>query len=175
MDLPTGRYERLATDSDGFGGGTYRARLGLIGQSVLLDNSEHPIRIRVYANGELPLASVGLHGFTTFGTDGVFNGSATAGISGTFGAAIEYSFTQKFVFAFDVFHGFNTANHVHGTENNDSATMFASGAADTTQIAPALEYSFTNNLGIVAGAAFGVAGHNSSRQVEPQIELNITF
>ncbi len=175
VDLPTGRYENLANASDGFGGGSYRARLGVISQSVFLGGSQHPIRIRVYANGEIPLAGVGLHGFTTFGTDGAFNGFATPGISGTFGAALEYSFTQKFVFAFDIFHGFNAANRIRGAEAAGPLVSYASGAADATQVAPALEYSLTENLGIVAGIAFSVAGHNSSAQAVPQVEFNLVF
>ena len=175
LDIPSGRYENLANASDGFGNGTYRARLGLIGQSVLFGESQHPIRVRVYANGEIPLGGVGLHGFTTFGTDGAFDGFGTSGISGTFGAAIEYGFTQKFVFAFDVFHGFNTTNHVHGVETNGTPVSFASGGADVTEIAPAFEYSLSNNLGVVAGVALSVAGHNTPTLVVPQIEFNIVF
>ncbi len=175
VDLPTGRFENLANASDGFGNGSYRARFGVISQSIFLGESQHPFRIRVYANGEIPLAGVGLHGFSTFGTDGAFNGFATSGISGTFGAALEYSFTQKFVFALDIFHGFNTANRIRGTEATGALVNYASGAADTTQIAPALEYSLSNNLGIVAGIAFSVAGHNSPAIAEPQVEFNLVF
>ncbi len=175
MNVPTGRYQNLYGPADGSGSGTYRVRLGLLAQSLLYGESQHPVRIRLYATGSVPVSGVGIHCFSAFGTDGSFNGYAESGLGGSVGASVEYSITQKIVFAFDVYHAYNLTSHVYGVEANGVSANSQSGNADNTQIAPAIEYSFNDNFGIIAGVALTVQGDNTSSLVQPQIAFNFVF
>ena len=95
VDVPTGRYQNLYSSFDGQGSGTYRARLGLVAQSLLYGQSQHPVRIRVWLDGAVPLGGVGINNISVFGTSTGFTGTGYSGISGVTGMSVEYSFTQR--------------------------------------------------------------------------------
>ena len=176
VQAPTGRYDRLPSTFDGQGTGTYRARAGVTLQSLIFGQSEHPIRLRAYAATLVPVATTDVHGISTFGSsDPGFNGIGRSGLTVTGGASVEYSVTQKFVLAFDLFYTSTQSNHVYGT--TVGATPFSSrnGFADTLQVAPQIEYSLGPRFGIVAGVALSVEGHNTGQVVQPQIAFNYVF
>jgi hypothetical protein len=116
--LPTGHYQNLFSKFDGSGTGTVRLRMGALAQSLLFGESQHPVRIRAYASGVVPLTNTNVQGFSTYGTDGQFSGTAYAPATGAVGASVEYSLTQKLVFALDVAYGFSRSNVVIGRESN---------------------------------------------------------
>jgi len=43
------------------------------------------------------------------------------------------------------------------------------------QIAPGIEYNFTPAVGLIAGAALTVDGHNTNDFIQPQCAVNIVF
>ena len=172
--FPTGKYQNLFNGFDGSGTGTYRLRVGALAQSLLFGESEHPVRIRAYASGVIPLSNASVQGFSTFGTDGQFNGTGYVGATGAVGTSVEYSVTQKLVFALDVVYGFSASNVVVGRELNGTIANSRSGPSDNLQIAPAIEYSFNDNFGLIAGCAIGVAGpeHVSGRPAADRLQLS---
>ena len=174
VDVPTGRYQNLYSGFDGQGAGTTRGRLGLLAQSLLFGQSQHPVRIRAYVTGAIPLGSVGLHNISSFGTNQGFVGTGTTGLGGSFGASVEYSFTQRLVFATDIFYAVSRSSNAYGFQGNIPVSL-RSGASDNLQLAPAFEYSFNDYFGIIAGVAFSVEGHNSSDIVQPQIAFNFVL
>ncbi len=176
IQAPTGRYDMLPNTSDGQGNGTYRARAGVTLQSLFFGQSEHPIRVRGYANTLVPLATTDVHGISTFGTsDASFNGTGRAGLSYGIGTSVEYSVTQKFVLAFDLFYTAGLSNHVYGTTSGGVFSSSRSGYSDTLQFAPQFEYSLGPRFGVVAGFNFSVEGHNTSQFIQPQIAFNYVF
>ena len=46
------------------------------------------------------------------------------------------------------------------------------GASDAYGYAPAVEYSWTPNLGVLLGARVIVGGHNATRSLTPAIAVN---
>ena len=173
--FPTGKYQNLYNGFDGSGTGTYRMRVGALAQSLLFGESEHPVRIRAFAAGVIPLTSTSISGVSTYGTDAPFSGKGYIGGSGFVGASVEYSVTQKLVFATDVVYGFAASNVVIGREANGTLANARSGPSANLQIAPAIEYSFNDNFGIIAGCAIAVEGQNTSQVVQPQIAFNFVF
>ena len=173
--FPTGRYQNLFGKFDGSGTGAVRMRVGALAQSLLYGESQHPIRIRAYASGVVPLTSTSIQGFSTYGTDGQFNGTGYAAATGAVGASVEYSVTQKLVFALDAVYGFSRSTIVIGRESNGTLANARSGPSQNLQFAPAIEYSFNDNFGIIAGVAIAVEGENTSQVVQPQIAFNYVF
>jgi hypothetical protein len=178
VQTPTGRYENLPSASDGQGSGTYRARAGITLQSLFFGQSLHPIRVRVYGNTLVPLGSTDVHGISTFGTGTGFNGTGYSGLSYGVGTSVEYSITQKLVFALDVFYNGALSSSVNGSVLAAGAlTPFnaRSGFSDVLQIAPAIEYSLGPRFGIIAGVNFSAEGHNTAQFIQPQIAFNYVF
>ncbi len=174
VDVPTGRYKNLYSGFDGQGAGTYRGRLGVLAQSLLFGESDHPVRIRTYITGAIPLAPVSVQNISSFGTITGFNGTGRTGLAGTTGASVEYSFTQRLVFATDIFYAAGRSNVAYGFEGNKPVTL-RSGTFDDLQLAPAFEYSFNDVFGLIMGVAFSVEGHNTSQIVQPQIAFNFVL
>ena len=174
VNVPTGRYQNLYTANDGQGSGTYRARLGLIAQSLLYGQSQHPVRVRVWLNGSVPLGGVGISNISAFGTDFGFNGTGYSGLSGVTGMSVEYSITQKLVFANDIQFSASRPSVAYGFTGGKT-TYLRGSTSDNLQLAPALEYSFNDYFGIIAGCAFTVEGHNTSQVIQPQIAFNFVL
>ena len=83
--------------------------------------------------------------------------------------------TQKLVFALDAVYGFSSSNVVIGHELNGTLANSRSGPSQNLQFAPAVEYSFNDDFGIIAGCAFSVEGQNTSQVIQPQIAFNYIF
>ncbi len=178
VQVPTGRYDQLPNASDGQGAGTYRARAGITLQSLFFGQSEHPIRVRLYGNALVPLSTTDVHGISALGTDSGFNGTGRSGLSYNVGTSVEYSITQKLVFAIDAVYSAAQSNHVYGSVFTGTAfTPFSarSGHSDVLQIAPQFEYSTGSRFGIVAGVNFSAEGHNTAQFIQPQIAFNYVF
>lgn len=172
---PTGRYDMLPNASDGQGNGTYRARAQILLQSLQFALSEHPVRLRAYANAITPLSTTDVHGVSTFGTAAGFAGTGRAGTVFGIGGSVEYSVTQKFVLALDAFYTASTSSHAYGRAFDGAAASLRSGHSDTLQIAPQIEYSLGPRFGIVAGVNLSVEGHNTGQIIQPQIAFNYVF
>ncbi len=174
VDVPTGRYQNLYSGVDGQGAGTYRARLGLLAQSLLYGQSQHPVRVRVWLNGAVPLGSVPISNISSFGTSFGFQGIGYSGISGTTGVSVEYSITQRLVFSNDIQLAAGRSSVATGFTGGTS-TYLRGGTFDDLQLAPAFEYNFNDYFGIIAGCAFSVEGHNTSQVIQPQIAFNFVL
>lgn len=169
--VPAGRYENLPSAVDGQGVGTVRGRFGLIAQSLLYGESQHPVRIRVWGDAITPFGPTGLSNISAFGTDTGFRGQGYTGVSGFTGASVEYSFTQRFVLASDIQYTLGRSSDAVGFQGTKPVSL-RSGHFDDLQLAPAFEYSFNDVFGIIMGVAFSVEGHNTSDFVQPQIAFN---
>lgn len=174
VNIPTGRYQNLYTSNDGQGSGTYRARLGLVAQSLFFGQSQHPIRVRGWVVGSVPLGGVNINNISVFGTTQGFRGTGYSGLSGGGGMSVEYSITQKLVFASDFQFSASRASSAYGFLGN-LPTYLRGSTSDNFQIAPAVEYSFNDYFGIIAGSSFTVEGHNTSQVIQPQIAFNFVL
>lgn len=71
----------------------------------------------------------------------------------------------------------NYADGTHLTGANAAGDFVNSHAGSSVgfALAPAIEYNFTTNVGLIAGIEFSVAGRNTSSYIAPQIALTIAF
>ena len=165
--FPTGRYNDLGSSTvelGGIGGGSFGTTLGVAVQKVLRLGGDHVLRYRLNASYGF-YSPVMIRGFNAygggFGTDGrVEPGSVT-----TFTIAGEYTLTHQVVLALDI--GFQTINATHfsGTTgvgiHGEPATV-GKGYSNLLSIAPAVEYHFTQHVGLIAGPWFSLRGKNTS-------------
>lgn len=94
--LPTGRYDRLAHLSEGFGAGSYATAVAVYSQDYFWAPNGRIVRTRLDLTYSVSSA-VSLRDQSVYGTLPGFQGEARPGDSFTADAAAEYSLTQNWV------------------------------------------------------------------------------
>jgi hypothetical protein len=178
--LPTGRYQRLARGSDGFGAGAYTTALSVYSQDYLWMPNGRILRVRLDLTYSLS-SSVGLHDASVYGTPVGFSGRAYPGNSFTADAAAEYSVTRNWVLALDVVYQHEGDTLVRGQlappagGSGGGSFGAASGSAYALQLAPAIEYNFNSRIGVLLGVRVFASGRNTTSSVTPAVALNMVY
>lgn len=177
--LPTGKYDRLERPSDGFGGGSYTTTLAFYSQSYFWLPNGRILRARLDLSQAFSNAAK-VEGVSVYGTDAGFRGHAKPGSSFLGDAAAEYSVTRNWVLAFDFSYGASGNNRVIGYSIVDNAavqnpekTQVVSGSSAAFSFVPAIEYSWTSNVGVILGTRFIPASHNTSATITPVVAINL--
>jgi hypothetical protein len=178
QSFPTAKYDRLGNRiSDGFGSGTYTTTIAFNTQTYFWMPNGRILRMRFNVlNGFSTHASV--HDASVYGTTTGFRGKAYPGRSLSINAAWEYSLTRNWVPALDIIYRHDGNTSVAGysvfNSGNASATSIHlnSRSDDGLGFAPAMEYNWNSNLGVIFGARVIAPGHNTSPSVAPVIAIN---
>ena len=168
--VPTGKHDRLAHASDGFGGGAYGTAIALYSQMVWWMPNGRILRTRFDLQGGL-WDRADVSGVSVYGTAADFQGHAWPGNRYSVDAALEYSVTRNWVLALDVIYNHGNATMVRGFQSG-GAFLRNSGSSDGFGFAPALEYNLSSDLGFLAGLRVLTAGHNSKASLTPAIAIN---
>jgi hypothetical protein len=174
--LPTGQYDHLDRLSDGLGAGAFTTTLALYSQTYFWLPNGRIMRMRINL---VPAFSnnVNVQDASVYGTTTGFRGHAKPGSSQFFDLAWEYSLTQRWVLALDATYrhqgntfvsGYNAANP-GGSEN---LIQTNSGSSQAFGFAPAIEYNWKRNLGVLLGARLIPAGKNTTATISPAIAIN---
>lgn len=166
--FPTGKYNNLNPNKgglDAIGAGSVQSQIGMIVGKILFWEYAHPMNVRLSMGYTIP-SSVEVHNFNAYGGGYGTNGTVYPG--GTFGTdlGMEVSLTQRWVFALDVVYTCTGSTKFYGnpgttTPGGAVAAAIGSPSNDNLSLAPAFEYNFNSDLGIIAGAQFSVYGRNS--------------
>jgi hypothetical protein len=180
--LPTGRYDRLGDRAgDGVGAGAYTTTLSLYSQYYLWMPNGRLLRTRLDVSQSWS-TDVHLQDTSVYGTPPGFRGYARPGDSLTIDSAWEYSVTQRWVTALDVVFETAGSTQVAGTrpqQQNGGLSSISiqsgSGSSRSLGLAPAVEYNWTANAGVIVGAKFIAAGHNTAAALIPIAAINLVF
>jgi hypothetical protein len=117
-----------------------------------------------------------VEGVSVYGTRGGFRGRARPGGSWFIDAALEYSLTRRWALAADFAWWHNSGTRVDGVDAGSGsspplAVHRKSQASEPWAIAPAIEYSFSERIGVLLGARF-MAGRNTTTTVTPVVAVN---
>lgn len=174
--LPTGRYDRLGSrPANGMGGGAYTTTIGVNTQSYFWLPNGRILRARLNVTTTFS-GRANVDGVSTYGTGQDFRGHARGGTNFYVGAALEYSLTTRWVAALDVTYSHNDNTWVRGfdvvpgVEPVRVSKRF--GRSDAVGYAPAIEYNWTPNIGVLFGVRVIAGGNNTKRSVTPAIALN---
>ena len=176
--FPAGRYDRLgARPSDGFGSGAYTTMLSFYSQTCFWLPNGRVLRMRFNVSQAVS-SSVRLEDGSIYGTGVGFRGHAKPGGSFAIDASWEYSLTRSWVLASDLIyrHGGNTRVTGHDLLDpgmqNPSSIRLDSGSSDAFGVAPAIEYSWTPDLGVLLGVRVIAAGRNTAATITPALAIN---
>jgi hypothetical protein len=96
------------------------------------------------------------------------------GFSSELGIGAGYGLDQRWVLALDLVQNFANGAHIRGAVgsivDNSNAPVSAG-----TAVAPAVEYNWSDSIGVIAGVEFTVAGRNTASYIAPQVALAMSF
>jgi len=175
LAVPTGRYKRLARASDGMGGGAWANMLGVNAQSYFWLPNGRILRTRLNVTYTWSRRA-DLDGVSSYGTGPDFHGHAYPGDAFYLGTSLEYSLTRRWVLALDLTYSRNDPTQVRGVDDPLGALPVSvshrSPRSEAFGFAPAVEYSWTPNIGVLLGVRVIPGGHNATRSVTPAIAVN---
>jgi len=168
--VPTGKYRNLnprkfTTDLGGTGSWVSSCEL-VLGQ-VLQVSGYQFFSWRVAGHCSFFSSVVHVKGYDAYGGGLGANGRIKPGLNGGFDLGLEYSVSRNWAFALDVtgywqarakFNGYGGTDFLFGTP-----TVVARSSATVYTVAPAVEYNWNENLGIITGLWFTVAGKKISK------------
>jgi hypothetical protein len=177
--LPLGEFDRLGDrPSNGVGGGAYATTVELHSQTYFWMPNGRILRSRLnlsYTKSN----SANLQDVSVYGTPDGFRGDARPGDSYNVTAAWEYSATQQWVLALDVFYQHDGDTRVRGNVTDDfgARTSFLADSGSGHQIgtAPAVEYNWSPQAGVIAGFRWIFAGANASASLAPVVAINLVY
>ncbi|NGX32643.1 MAG: hypothetical protein K1060chlam4_00693 [Candidatus Anoxychlamydiales bacterium] len=178
--FPTGKYKNLNPNKlgiDSSGSGSYETIFGFVVEKVVYWFDSHPIRFRLNPTYTYS-PKVSVKNFNTYG--GGFNTNGKVSPGGFFSGIVsfEFSFTQRWVFAMDIaqtYSGKTTFKGIPGTNQNGSIASNTKKNSNQTSIAPAIEYNFSANLGMLAGGHFSLREKNATDFKSGIISATYTF
>jgi hypothetical protein len=157
------------------GSGAYTAKEGLLFQSLFDTWGHHPMRLRLYGAAFEPIAKVSVHDLSVYGTDQGFHGQATPGFAAEIGLGAGYGLDQRWVLALDLVQNYSNGFRLSGTDMAGNLVSTHATSSSRFAVAPAVEYNWSDNVGIIVGVEFSAAGRNTSSYIAPQIALSTSF
>lgn len=168
--FPTGNYQRLnpkKLETDLTGLGSYSTQLGLILYQVY--HLGGYVFLSTYYSASYTIATpIHVHGFNAYGggygTNGkVFGGNSFQGI-----ISFELAITRNWAFAIDNVYTHTDIVHFQGTpgtttKGGTTAATVGLPSSEQLSFAPAIEYNWSADLGLIAGCWFTAAGRNSTQ------------
>jgi hypothetical protein len=173
--LPTGRYDELGQRAaNALGTGGYATSAGVYFQDYVWLPNGHILRPRLDLLETFPQSAT-LNNRSVYGTPEGFSGQAKPGRSFTADLAAEYSINREWVLACDAVYHRSAATRVIGrVEVDGSLTPLSTliGAQVGMSYAPAVEYNFSSNLGILLGVRLTRPSLGSPRLTTPVVAIN---
>jgi len=175
VTAPTGNYDHLDRPLDGVGVGAWILKEGVVVQSLFDTWHNHPVRLRAWASAFQPLDDPGVTGLSVYGTTAGFHGAASPGASAQIGLAGGYALDRHFVLALDLVDTYADGFKLNGVDAAEGAIKTHAPIQNSFALAPALEYNWSADAGLIFGMEFTAAGRNTPSYVAPQIALAISF
>ena len=179
--LPTGRYDRLARPSDGFGAGAYTTTLGLYTQTYFWMPTGRILRMRLNVSQAFS-SLANIRDVSVYGTTQGFRGHAAPGAALLVDLAAEYNATRHWVLVMEGIYrhqyntrvtGSNLASITEPTPGRPQSIVLNSGSSQVFGLAPASEYNFNSRVGVILGARLFPAGKNTTESITPVVAVNI--
>jgi len=175
VTAPTGEYDRLQKPLEGVGGGAWLLKQGVVAQSLFDTWGNHPVRLRAWAEVFEPLQDATVNDASVYGTAAGFHGRAAPGISGQVGLAGGWAIDQRWVLAIDFVDTYANGYRAKGFDATQTFVQIQGPIQNSFAIAPAIEYNWSANAGLIFGLEFSAAGRNTASYVAPQIALAVSF
>ncbi len=176
--IPCGKYRNLKPPKNGTqigGAGSWVTSATLTWGNLLRTNGSHYLNMRLNLGYAVP-APVHVKGFNFYGGGYGTNGTVYPGQIFDLDLGLEYSLTQNWVFALDVAANCTTRFRFKGSLGTITPggppAQIKNVATAQCSLAPAIEYNWSADIGLIAGSWFTIAGHNSLKFASFAIAFN---
>lgn len=175
--IPTGKHDRLNSlnnGADGTGLGSYQTGLALNFQHLLQLGETHYLRSRLSLS-YLYASPVDLNGLSVYGGTPLTRGTIRPGNLSSVDVAAELTLTQNWVAVMESYVANRGSTRFSGSIGNDALGRpgtIGHGSVDEITLAPAVEYNFSPNIGLIAGPWFTLAGRETSDFISYVVALN---
>lgn len=175
--FPTGKYQHLdphKNETDSTGGGSYVTTAGLVFSRAFHFSNYRFLHLYLTFEYLIP-SNVHVKGFNTYG--GAFGTRGTVHPGNIFETilSMELGLARNWVFALDIQNIYGnkiTFSGRRGAFKDGSPAKVGGPSFDQLSLAPAIEYNWSQNFGLIAGAWFTVAGRNTNQFAGGAIALN---
>lgn len=171
--VPCGKYQELRPSlhlTDANGTGSWYPEVGAVFSKLWHLSGIHYLEARLFSAYRIGTPA-SVKGLSVYGGDRTTRGVAYPGDIFLTDASIEYNFTQNWGFACDFNYQHRNRSRFSGKTEID-ATLPSS---ERFSIAPALEYNFSENLGIIGGLWCSIIGRNTPQFFNGMLSLNAYF
>lgn len=175
--FPVGKYRNLDPNklgADITGAGTYQTELGIVLGRLLHVKGPCFFLPRIYFRYVIQSAAH-IKGFSVYGGSYDTNGSLHPGRLFSFDFSFEFSLTKHWALACDLIGTWAGKTYFHGKRgalSDGSPAPIGIGSSAQFSLAPAIEYNWNVNLGVIAGGYFTFAGRNSQKFSSLVVALN---
>lgn len=177
--IPTGRYDNLnplllGTDATGLG--SYQTQIGINFQYLLQVLDTHYLRTRLIVS-RIYSSNVKVDGLSSYGGTVNTHGVIEPGTESDIDLAFEFTLTQNWVAVLEGYTSSGSSTRFNGILNianvgSPPLANIGSGSFREDALAPAIEYNFNQNIGIIGGVWFPVKGVNTSHFMTYMLALN---
>jgi len=175
VTAPTGAYDQLSRILDGVGAGDWSLKEGVTVQSLFDTWGNHPVRLRAWAEAFEPLDDPNVSGVSVYGTTAGYHGRVAPGDNGQIGVAGGYALDKRWVLALDLVDTYSNSFRLDGI-NAGNVVVHSQGAIENSvALAPAIEYNWSADAGLIFGVELTAAGRNTPSYVAPQIAVAMSF
>ncbi len=177
-NIPLGKYQHLKADKQGtddLGIGSWQPGFSVVLAKMFHTARKHYLDLRLAFNYQFGLP-VHVKGLNNYGGAPNTRGTVRVGDSFIIDGALQYNFDQRWAFACDFYYTHGNTNHFSGKTGTTAAGTPAVNTAPSSEqfsLAPAIEYNWSKNIGLIGGVWFTYAGRNSTRFTTGIIALNI--
>jgi hypothetical protein len=175
--VPLGKYRNLNPKKKGTdqgGGGAWVSGMGFVFSKLIHIHKAQFLNSRFSLGFSYP-APVHVKGFNSYGGGFGTNGTVYPPLQAEFDLGMEYSVAQGVAFAIDVVGSWTSKSRFTGHAGADALGHPAINTQKTAfqfSLAPAFEYNWNANLGIIAGYWFTIAGRNSTKFSSGVVAIN---
>jgi hypothetical protein len=175
--FPTGKYRNLNPNklfTDQTGQGAYTTNFQLDFARFLHFSGHHWMQFRLNLNWAIS-APVHVKGLNSYGGGTGANGTVRPGQVGSVDFAVEYALTRNWVLACDFQWTCQGTSEFSGHPGVTPAGLPArdrQAASNLYVIAPAIEYNWSQYVGIIAGTQITLAGKNSNQYYSGVVAFN---
>lgn len=175
---PTGKYKNLNPDklgTDAVGSGNWNPAATLVFGRLFHIYDNHFLAPRLGFSYTVPTPTH-VSNLNSYGGTSGTKGTAYPGNSFYTDFGVEYNMSRNWVFAMDFYYQHNNKNRFSGNPGMTSlgdAAVVTRPSAESFSLAPALEYNWSANIGLIGGVWFTVGGRNTSRFVSGVLAFNV--
>ncbi|OGN65008.1 MAG: hypothetical protein A3E80_00705 [Chlamydiae bacterium RIFCSPHIGHO2_12_FULL_49_9] len=175
--FPMGKYQKLnrrENGTDAGGEGSFQSAIGLIWGNLIHFGGVHFLSSRLSLQYTIP-APVRVQGLNVYGGGHGTNGTVYPAQNFEIDWGLESTLTQNWALALDLVASWSGRVRFKGnpgTNPNGTTATVGQGSSAQFSLAPAIEYNWSDDLGLIAGAWFTVAGRNSTQFASAIVAFN---